>query len=375
MSSGSDPVPPGTVLLHIGPQKTGSTAIQVAFKVALDELEGHGVFYATRGRPRPAVVGWALGLPQPAGASRPPIDAWESFSSRVSGSTAERVLVSNEDFSRARPELIPKILADLGGRDRIRVVVVARRLDLYLPSQWQERVKAGDERPYDEWLRVVLDRESEERSWDRWNVWRSHDLRLLVSRWGAHIDHDRISVVMLDETDRQQLPSAFERMLDLPDGTIRPVSSRSNRGLTWGECEMLRGINEAFSERGWPKDVRRRFVRARILRDLRTRTPPPGPKTPPLPEWAASTIRQLSEERIAWLADSGADLVGDLDLLRVPDDVPTVPDPYPDPQIPRQAVGEVVTALIAASLRAEEAEEAHVGDIGFDDEDKGAATE
>jgi hypothetical protein len=35
----------------------------------------------------------------------------------------------------------------------------------------------------------------------------------------------------------------------------------------------------------------------------------------------------------------------------------------------------VVTALIAASLTAEEVEAAHVGDIGFDDEDKGADTE
>ena len=352
MSPGSNPVPPGTVLLHIGPQKTGSTAIQDAFKVASDELEGHGVLYATRGRPRPDVV-----------------------EDRAPGSPAERVLVSNDDFSRAKPELIPKILADLGGRDRVRVVVVARRLDLYLPSQWQERVKAGDERPYDEWLRVVLDRTSDERSWDRWNVWRSHDLRLLVGRWG-HAHRPRPD--LRGDARRggpAQLPSAFERMLDLSDGTIRPVSSRINRGLTWGECEMLRGINEAFSERGWPQDVRRRFIRRQILSDLRARTPPPGPKSPPLPDWAASTIRELSEERIAWLAGSGVDLIGDLDLLRLPDDVATVPDPFPDPQIPRQAVGEAVTALIAASLTAEEAEEAHVGDIGFDDEDKGADTE
>jgi hypothetical protein len=374
MAEGSRPVPPGTVLLHIGPQKTGSTAIQVAFKLARDELEAEGVFYATRGRPRPAVVGWALGLPQPAGASRPSIDAWESFAARVAGSRAERVFVSNEDFSRAKPELIPKILADLGGRDRVRVVLVARRLDLFLPSQWQERVKAGDQRPYDEWLRVVLDRTSDERSWDRWNVWRSHDLRLLVNRWARHIDADRISVVVLDETDRRKLPAAFEHLLGLPDGTIRPMS-RINRGLTWGECEMLRGINEAFDERGWPKDVRRRFVRDQILSDLRARTPPPGRKTPPLPDWAVDTLRTISERRIAFLGERGVDLIGDLELLRVPDDVETVSGPFPEAQIPRQAVGEVVTALIAASLTAEEVEAAHVGDIGFDDEDKGAETE
>ena len=375
MAERTNPVPPGTVLLHIGPQKAGGTALQAAFKVATDELEDHGVFYATRGRPRPAAVGWALGLPRPAGSSRPPIDAWESFSAEVSGSRADRVLVSNEDFSRARPLLIPKILADLGGRDRIRVVVVARRLDLYLPSQWRERVKAGDLRPYDDWLRVVLDRTHEEPSWDRWNVWRSHDLRLLVNRWAAHIDRDRITVIVLDEADEHQLPAAFERMLDLPDGTIRPVPDRTNRGLTWGECEMLRGINEVFDQRGWPHDIRRRFVRGQILRDLRTRTPPPGPTHPPLPDWAASAIRELSEHRVEFLAESGVDVIGDLDGLRVPDDVETVAGPFPEPQIHREAVGEVVAALIASRLSAEEAETAHVGDIGFDDEDKGADVE
>jgi hypothetical protein len=346
MSPGSNPVPPGTVLLHIGPQKTGSTAIQDAFKVASDELEGQGVLYATRGRPRPDVV-----------------------EDRTPGSRAERVLVSNDDFSRAKPELIPKILADLGGRDRVRVVVVARRLDLYLPSQWQERVKAGDERPYDEWLRVVLDRTSDEPSWDRWNVWRSHDLELLVTRWAEHIDLDRITVIVLDESDRRQLPSAFERMLGLPDETIQPVSLRSNRGLTWGETEIFRGINDAFAERGWSKDIRRRFVRGQILTDLRRRTPPPGPKSPPLPDWAAGTLRELSAERVEWLAGSGVDVIGDLGILRVPDDVETVSGPFPEPQIPRRVIGDVVTALMAATLAAEEAEALHVGDVGYDDDD------
>ncbi len=370
-------MPPGTRLLHIGPQKTGSTAIQVACKVASDELEGYGVHYATGGRSRPAVAGWAFGLRgRPGGSTtRPPMRHWDALVAQIAASQAPRVLISNEDFSRASPSQIPRILEAFGGRDRIRVLLAARRLDLFLPSQWQERVKSGDRRTYDEWLRVVLDLTSEERSWDRWNVWRSHDLKRLVDRWSPHIDVEQISVVVLDESDPRQLPSVFEHLLALPDDTIRPVASRMNRGLTWGECEMIRGISEAFDERGWPMDVRRRFVRDQILVDLRTRTPPPGPRTPPLPDWAATDLRELSRQRIEFLLDSGVDVIGDPDLLRVPDDVETVSGPFPEPRIPRRAVGDVVTALIAASLTAEEAELAHVGDIGFDDEDKGADAE
>ena len=362
-----NPVPPGTVLLHIGPQKTGSTAIQSAARAAIDVLAAHGTEYVTGHRHRPALPGWALGLRgRPAGTPQPDIGYWESFAARVAGSTAERVFVSNEDFSRATPEQIARIVDDLGG-DRIRVVLAARRLDLFLPSQWQERVKAGDVRAYDEWLAVVLDRDSEEHSWDRLNVWRSHDLERLVTRWSSHVDVSRIQVVVLDDADRRQLPATFERLLGLPEETIKPVPDRSNRGLTWGECEMFRGINEAFVDRGWSKDVRRRIMRGHVFPELRHRPPPEGPKSPPLPGWAVNTLRELCAERVAWLAGSGVEVIGDLDLLRVPDDVPSVGEPYPRPQIPRRAIGVVVTALTAAVLAAESGEPVASDDFPVDD--------
>jgi len=296
---------------------------------------------------------------------------WEALVDQVRTSQADRVLVSNEDFSRATRDQVARMVEDFGGRERIHVVLAARRLDRLLPSQWQERVKAGEQRPYDEWLRVVLDRSSDTWSWDRRNVWRSHDLRQLVSRWAEHVDAARISVIVMDESDRRQLPAAFEELLALPHDTIRPDSALSNRGLTWGECEILRGINEAVAERGWSKDVHRRFVRFRIFPDLSVRTPPPGPKSPPLPEWAVDSLRQLSAKREKWLIQSGVEVIGDLEMLRLPDNVETVSGPFPEPRIPRRAVGDVVTALIAATLAGGDAESADVGDVGFDDEGLG----
>jgi len=347
------PLPAGTVLLHIGPQKTGSTAIQVAAKSAADELAAHGTHYVTGTRQRPAAPGWALGLGgRPSGRPRPDFGLWERFAARVAGSTADRVFVSNEDFSRATPDQIGRIVGDLGG-DRIHVVLGARRLDRYLPSQWQERVKAGEARAYDEWLGVVLDRDSEEWSWERHNVWRSHDLPQLITRWSSYVDRSRIHVAVLDESDRRQLPATFERLLDLPEETLRPVAERSNRGLTWGECEMFRGINEAIADRGWSKDVRRRVMRGHVFPELRRRAPSEGPSTPPLPQRAVGTLRALSAERVEWLTHSGVDVLGDLDQLRVPDDLATAGEPYPRPEIPRRAVGDLVTALMAAILAAE----------------------
>src|SRR4051794_4389054 len=175
MTTAGAAVPEGTRLVHIGPHKTGSTAIQVALHGARDRLAEHGVAYVTTGGYRPRKAGWALGLRgSPSGTSKPPMRQWQRFVEAVEAADAPRGCVSNEDFGRATKRQIARIVAGLGDQ-RVRVVAVARRLDRYLPSQWQERVKAGEKRGYDAWLRVVLDTDNPQPDWDRRNVWFSHD--------------------------------------------------------------------------------------------------------------------------------------------------------------------------------------------------------
>ena len=130
-------------------------------------------------------------------------------------------------------------------------MAVARRLDSYLPSQWQERVKAGERRSFEDWLRVVLDRSSGEYNWDRNNVWHAHDTKRLVERWVAAVGEDRFTLIVSDESDRELLPRTFEDLLGLPHGTLRPDPSRSNRGLTWAETELVRAVNGVAADRGW----------------------------------------------------------------------------------------------------------------------------
>ena len=141
------------------------------------------------------------------------------------------------------------------------VTAVARRLDRYLPSQWQERVKAGDRRDYDTWLRVVLD-PSDEFDWDRQNVWFSHDVGSLVARWVEVVGADRFTLIVSDEADRELLPRSFETMLGLPGGTLKPDPTRSNRGLTWAETELVRAVNEILEGQGWSRAQRRRYSSA-----------------------------------------------------------------------------------------------------------------
>lgn len=356
MIPGSPPLlPEAARLIHIGPHKTGSTAIQVSMHMARDELARHGVHYVGAAA-RPRKAGWALGLRGlPEGSERPPMWHWEELVRDVEAAGGQRVAISNEDFGRAKKPQIAQIVEELGD-DKVHVVAVARRLDRYLPSQWQERVKAGDERPYDEWLRIVLDRGSEQWAWDRRNVWHSHDIGALVERWAETVGEDRFTLIVGDESDRSALPRAFEAMLGLPDETLQLHPAQSNRGLTWGETELVRAVNLVAAERDWSRDQRKAFVRRGILADLQSRAASPvGERTPPLPDWALDQVRELSDCRIDAIRAMGVCVVGDPELMRVPDDIPIGSAAQPPPLVSPETAAAAVAAVMDVAHRRERA--------------------
>jgi hypothetical protein len=314
------PLPEAARLLHIGPQKTGSTAIQVSLRRARAELLGNGVVYPGSGS-RPRHAGWALGIRGgPIGKPPPSMKHWESLVGEVEAAGDLRVCVSNEDFGRATDEQIKLLVSGLGG-SRVHMVTVARRLDRYLPSQWQESVKAGETRNYPEWLRCVLDVDNPEPDPARQNVWFSHDTSQLVRRWAHVIGLDRVTVIASNELDHSQQARTFEQLLALPSGILKPHVQRSNRGLSWWETELVRQLNLLGVERGGWDYSTRKIISRGIVKDLSSREgPSDGPRKPPLPPWAAETVRSLSQQRIDALRTMGVAIVGDLNDLALPDD-------------------------------------------------------
>ncbi len=358
-------LPPASRLIHIGPHKTGSTAIQVSLHEARAALAEHGVQYGGRER-RPRKAGWAIGVRgKPAGSSRPPMQHWHDLVADVQDAGAQRVCVSNEDFGRAEPEQIRQIVDELGGEEP-HVVAVARRLDRYLPSQWQERVKAGNPATYEEWLRTVLDRPGEDYTWDRstpgydrerTNVWYAHDTAALVGRWADVVGPDRITLIVSDDSDRELLPRTFERMLGLPAGLLELYPDRSNRSLSWSEVEFIRSINRLLLDRDVALATRKRLVSRGLVTDLTSRPPTgEGPRTPPMPEWAATVVRDLSDARVAALQDLGVRIVGDPESLRT--DRIATGDPSDAPGIPGATAARAVDWLVAELTVADAAPEA-----------------
>ena len=340
-------LPKGACLLHIGPYKTGSTAIQTALFEARDRLAEHGVAYPGRWR-RAMRPGWAVLGYTPRGRRPTPISVWEEFCAEVRAAADQRVCVSTEDFGSAGPDRISRIVEDLGG-ERVHVVAVLRRLDRLLPSQWQERVKSHDTITFDEWLVRVLGDDAADREHQRF--WASHDLVAMADRWLPVVGEGRFVLVAADEGDPTAVPRAFEEMLGLPPGLL-VLPRASNASLSANATELVRRVNELFEAEGWPDTTYHRLIQKSAVPHLidGPRSPLEEP-IPPLPAWAAARVEEISERRSAALDERGVRVVGEVTAPpERPVDAGETPAPPPqllDLDTAARAVAGLVEATIA----------------------------
>jgi hypothetical protein len=300
-------LPPGARLIHVGPPKTGTTAIQSAFVRVRDELPELGVHYAGRGsRPRAAAA--ALTGVGVSARQRPSMAAWEALVQEVRDAGPLRVCISNEQFAAADDDAANRLVNDLGGNDA-HVVMVVRPLDALLPSQWQQRVrKRRNMIDYDAWLRLVLaDRPDDEH---HRHFWRMHDLAAQIDRWTTAASPERVLTVVSDEVDRGFLPRLFEGMLDLPEGLLVPAENRANRSLDMTGAELLRALDQTAQEHDWEPEVYLEDLKPRISKYLRGR-PSDGINPIALPEWALDRVSELNATRVRVLESTSVRVIGD----------------------------------------------------------------
>ena len=203
----------GSRLLHIGPHKTGSTAIQGALHLARERLAAEGVVYPGQGRQPLWPILAVTGQPALLGGPRPKISYWDNLVRDVRAAGAQRVVLSSEFFAEADDAAARRVVADLGGA-RVHVVVTLRCLTRILPSQWQQYLQNGFHFGYLEWLDGIL---SDPPRTPTPGFWRRHRHDALVARWAAVAGQENLTVVVVDESDRLMLLRVFESMLGLPD--------------------------------------------------------------------------------------------------------------------------------------------------------------
>jgi len=310
-------------LFHIGIPKTGTTSVQRSANELRTELAEHGVHYpqglGTAYNHRDAVMaalgrGWG-GLPTP------PMAVWADFRADVESAGDKRVWFGHELASEATDEQAGFFRSELG--PDLHVVITLRHFAALLPSAWSEHVKLRSARRYDDWLHAVLDDPPDLTVTPTFHA--RNRQGELVRRWAKVLGPDHVTVIIVDKSDPDRLPRAFEGLLGLPAGLLDAQIEDNyevNRSMSREEAELCRAVNEVVVPQMSSHEYLRlvRFGSALgMLREHSTAADTPIA----LPQWAAEAAAERSAVFAVQIAASGVRVVGDLDEFRAPYPAPT----------------------------------------------------
>ncbi|HEU5034051.1 MAG TPA: hypothetical protein VFT62_04735 [Mycobacteriales bacterium] len=306
-------LPPRAVLLHIGPHKTGTTALQGALRLARPELKKHDVVYAGRERQHMFAALAVTGGKGLLGDPRMEMRHWDRLVRQVNRARDKRVVVSSEFFDGADDDTARKVVDELGG-SRVHVVITLRPLAKIMPSAWQQYVRNRLRATYNDWLEAMLRRPPYVQPTT--TFWKRHHHDVLVERWVQTVGPDNLTVIVVDESDRNMLTRTFEQMLGLPPGLLVPETGWMNRSLTLGEIELVRLLNVEFKQRGWTDVAYKQFVRLGVVRQLQAaRRPEPGEPQIVTPKWALERAAEIGAEAARRIEKTGARIIGDISTL------------------------------------------------------------
>jgi hypothetical protein len=178
------------VIIHIGPQKTGTSYMQRRLYQYRDRLDRHGIAYHLP----PLTQAVEAGGPRPHFSDIGVLLAHGGFE-RFAGELAlvrenrmETLVISTEYLSKLRVDQIKPLAALLTG-DQVEIYAYCRRWSDRLPSAWWQRVSTGYGVPFPEWLERTLAEATQ-----NWLVNES----LLWQRWARIFGRERIHILSYD---------------------------------------------------------------------------------------------------------------------------------------------------------------------------------
>lgn len=314
-------LPPGTRLLHIGPHKTGTTALQIALGKNREAMLKQGVRYVWGGEHLNANLAALAVAKRPtrrfSSAKPVPIEHWTTLVEKVTRALSEeRIMISGEEFCSANEATIEQIVRELL-IDRIHILITLRPLERIMASQWQQYVQAGSVTlTIDDWTKRVL--ENDPRDDKVREFWVRHNQERLVQRWISQVGKERVSILVLDDGDRGYLYRKVEELLGLSVGTLVTDERLVNRSMTLQEAEAVRSMYVLLNDLGLGElSDHVRFMISPSEEIKRHRTPHAQESRITVPEWALTEVRDLGKQMADAIKREGVRVIGELEWLAV----------------------------------------------------------
>jgi hypothetical protein len=274
-------------------------------------MRAQGVRYAGRTQQTGHAAYAVLGRAHPTVGEAPSAHHWKRLVSEVRAAKEPRVFISSEFFAGADDAQAARIVNELGG-DRVHVALTLRPVSRILASRWQQNVQEGARYSFDQWLHWVFEQPSEGKGAAFWSRQR-HDH--LAARWASIVGPERLNVVMVDEQNKSAIYQAFEALLKLRSGTLEPQNDTANRSMTAEEIELIRGLNEQFTEAGITRPLLYKMITRGTALYMKGRTAGPDEPKQKTPSWAINRADLIGWESAAAIRALGVQVIGNLDAL------------------------------------------------------------
>jgi hypothetical protein len=336
------------VYLHVGAPKTGTTYLQDRLYANRASLGAHGVSYPVG--QNTDMFGAALDLLGLSwGGQREQVRGeWDALVGRVRRVSGTAV-VSHEILAGATRPQVARAMRDLAGAD-VHVVYSARDLGRQIPAEWQESIKHRKQKSFQHYVRDV--RRAERRDPELW-FWRAQGLPDVLDRWGAGLPPGRVHLVTVPQpgAPRDELWRRYCAAFGIDPRWAPEDTASSNPSLGIEETALVRALNKRLRKAALDSAHYRRLVRQLVVHSTLAQRPQMRRVT--LPPKAHGWVGEVAAEWVAWVAQSGIDVVGDVeDLCPVPPAAGRWADP--DKPRPRRTADAALDALVAVLLDAAE---------------------
>jgi hypothetical protein len=303
------------VFLHVGLPKTGTTYLQTRMWEQRDRLSGLGFLYPGTMR-MDHYRAWQdihRGL-----GGRRDKGVWDSLRAEIAAHPGD-ALVSHEFFSMATPEEAATAVAGLEPAE-VHVVLTLRAYHLQFPAVWQEALKMGSRRTFSDFMQQVVAADRDEGDLKGAWSWRSQDIPAVLASWSSAVPASRITVVTVPPpgSPRDWLWNRWCEALELDPSRLDREAPFANESLGAAQAALMLRVTPRV--RGPLKKGRERHRWLRQYFGHEVLGPQKGARFAPRPD-EVEELRVLSEQAVAAVETSGAQVVGDLQDLLPPDSV------------------------------------------------------
>ncbi|MBD8870257.1 hypothetical protein [Nocardioides donggukensis] len=330
---------PKQVYVHIGLPKTGTTYLQDLLYANVDAFARQGVTVVGRHAQHYEAASELAGI-RPRLADRMPTGRWDAVVAEAGRARTDRVVFSNERYSLARKPGVARLARSFPDAE-LHVIVTVRDLVAAEPSAWQEYVKNGGTRTWEEFCAAAVRRPGALR--------RRRRIRRVLRLWPRHLPAERIHVVTVPPpgSPRERILERFCSVLGVdPEALDTREPQRQNTSLDFVATEMLRRVNG--HEAGLSVAAQRSEIKEWLANGVLSRRP--ATTRPVLSGPALELLAAENAWMIRTLERRGFDVVGE--LADLDGGVPEGPASYDVP--PEALLEAALEALVLSSERAHE---------------------